>query len=316
MFSKLVATGSYLPEQKLTNQMLEKMVETSDKWIVERTGIKERRVANEHETSSFMAYKAAQMALKNANLKAQDIDMIIVATTTPDNFFPSCACQIQAMLDIKNIPAFDLSAACAGFSYVLAVADQFIKTKSAKNILLVGVDRLSQKVDKNDRSTVILFGDGAGACVLSASETPGVLANTIEADGNYGDLLTMPVANKSLNINGCITMKGNEVFKVAVTKLAQIVSKTLAKANLKKEELDWLVPHQANLRIIKATAKKLNLDMKKVIVNLDKTGNTSAASVPIALDEAYKTKKIKQGDKVLLEAFGGGFAWGASVFIS
>ncbi len=313
MYSKISGTGSYLPQQVRTNADLEQMVETSDQWIVERTGIRERRIAAADESVASMGAIAGQRALDAAGLSASDLDMIIVGTTSADNAFPSAACEIQAMLGVEGIPAFDVAAACAGFSYVLAIADQFIKTGQCKHILLVGSDALSRVTDPADRGTIILFGDAAGAAVLSASAQPGVLTTHISADGRYGELLKCPIPARGGAEAEYLSMKGNDVFKVAVTKLSQVVEETLDKAGLEKQALDWLVPHQANLRIITATAKKLKMSMEQVVVNLDRTGNTSAASVPLALDEAVRDGRIQPGQLVLLEAFGGGFAWGAAL---
>jgi len=316
MNSKIIGTGSYLPEAVRTNDDLEKMVDTSDEWIITRTGIKERRIANEQETIAFMGKEAAVKALQAANLTAEDLDMIIVGTTSNQNAFPSAACEVQNLLGVYNIPAFDVSAACAGFTYALSVADNFIKSGSVKNILVIGADTLANACDPTDRSTIILFGDGAGAAVLTATTEEGILSTHINADGRFGDLLKLPNAQRGNadTINDAyMTMAGNDVFKVAVKKLSQVVVDTLDANNIAKEELDWLVPHQANKRIISATAKKLHIPMERVIVTLDKHGNTSAASVPLALDEGVRSGKIKPGHLVLLEAFGGGFTWGSAL---
>jgi 3-oxoacyl-[acyl-carrier-protein] synthase-3 len=316
MNSKIIGTGSYLPEAVRTNDDLEKMVDTSDEWITARTGIKERRIANEQETIAFMGKEAGLKALQAANLSAEDLDMIIVGTTSNQHAFPSAACEVQNLLGIYNIPAFDVSAACAGFTYALSVADSFIKAGSAKNVLVIGADALAATCDPEDRSTIILFGDGAGAVVVSASEEEGILSTDINADGRFGELLKLPNAqrgNADTVNDAYMYMAGNDVFKVAVKKLSQVVVDTLAANNVVREELDWLVPHQANKRIIAATAKKLRLPMEQVIVTLDKHGNTSAASVPLALDEGVRSGKIKPGHLVLLEAFGGGFTWGSAL---
>ena len=316
MNSKIIGTGSYLPEAVRTNDDLEKMVDTSDEWITTRTGIKERRIANEQETIAFMGKEAGLKALQAANLSAEDLDMIIVGTTSNHNAFPSAACEVQNLLGIYNIPAFDVSAACAGFTYALSVADNFIKAGGAKNILVIGADSLAATCDPTDRSTIILFGDGAGAAVVTATEDEGILSTNINADGRFGELLKLPNAERgnadSVN-EAYLSMAGNDVFKVAVKKLSQVVVDTLAANNVDREQLDWLVPHQANMRIISATAKKLRLPMEQVIVTLDKHGNTSAASVPLALDEGVRSGKIKPGQLVLLEAFGGGFTWGSAL---
>ncbi|KGD73681.1 3-oxoacyl-ACP synthase [Tatumella morbirosei] len=314
MFSKIIGTGSYLPEQVRTNADLEKMVDTSDEWIVTRTGIHERRIAAAHETVATMGFTAATNALEMAGITANDIGLIIVATTSSSHAFPSSACMIQQQLGIKDCPAFDLAAACAGFTYALSVADQYVKSGAVKNALVIGSDTLSRTLDPNDRGTIILFGDGAGAVVLSQSEQPGIISTHLHADGNYGQLLTLAYQDREhQETPSYVTMAGNEVFKVAVTELAHIVDETLTANNIDRQELDWLVPHQANLRIISATAKKLGMGMDKVVVTLDRHGNTSAASVPTALDEAVRDGRIQQGQLVLLEAFGGGFTWGSAL---
>ena len=318
MNSKIIGTGSYLPTAVRTNQDLEKMVDTSDEWITVRTGIKERRIANEQETIAFMGKQAGEQALQAANMEASDLDLIIVATTSNHNAFPSAACEVQNLLGIYDIPAFDVSAACAGFTYALSVADNFIKAGGAKNILVIGADALANTCDPEDRSTIILFGDGAGAVVLTATEEPGILSTHINADGRFGDLLKLPNVARGKEdtlTNSYLTMAGNEVFKVAVKKLSQVVVDTLAANNIEKDQLDWLVPHQANQRIIAATAKKLGMSMDQVILTLDKHGNTSAASVPLALNEGVRSGKIKPGQLVLLEAFGGGFTWGSALVV-
>ncbi len=316
MNSKIIGTGSYLPEAVRTNDDLEKMVDTSDEWITTRTGIKERRIANSQETIAFMGKEAGLKALQAANLSVNDLDLIIVGTTSNHNAFPSAACEVQSLLGIYNIPAFDVSAACAGFTYALSVADNFIKAGSAKNVLVIGADTLANTCDPTDRSTIILFGDGAGAAVVSATEEEGILSTHINSDGRFGDLLKLPNAqrgNADAVNDAYMVMAGNDVFKVAVKKLSQVVVDTLAANNIEKEQLDWLVPHQANKRIIAATAKKLGMSLEQVIVTLDKHGNTSAASVPLALDEGVRSGKIKPGQLVLLEAFGGGFTWGSAL---
>lgn len=316
MYTKILGTGSYLPAQVRSNQDLEKMVETSDQWIVERTGISERRIASSEESVSTMGYEASLKALEMAGLEATELDMIIVGTTSADNAFPAAACEIQAKLGVKTIPAFDVAAACSGFVYALSIADQFVKTGAAKNVLVIGADVLSRFCQPEDRTTVILFGDGAGAAVVGASEEPGILNTHIYADGRYADLLKCPMPSRGLDkedVSNFITMKGNDVFKVAVTQLSHVVTETLRLNNIDKSEIDWLVPHQANYRIIAATAKKLSMSMDKVVVTLAKHGNTSAASVPIALDEAVRDGRIQRGQLLLLEAFGAGFAWGSAL---
>ncbi|MGX9460717.1 beta-ketoacyl-ACP synthase III [Shewanella sp. A14] len=316
MHTKILGTGSYLPVQVRSNQDLEKMVETTDQWIVDRTGISERRIAATDESVSTMGHQAALKALEMAGIEASDLDMIVCGTTSASNAFPAAACEIQALLGIKNIPAFDIAAACSGFIYALSVADQFVKTGAARKVLVIGADVLSRMCDPADRSTVILFGDGAGAAVIGASDAPGIIATHIYADGSQGDLLKCsfpPRANESSEAVGFMTMKGNDVFKVAVTQLSNVVTETLRLNNVDKSEIDWLVPHQANFRIINATAKKLNMSLDKVVLTLARHGNTSAASVPIALDEAVRDGRIQRGQLLLLEAFGGGFAWGSAL---
>lgn len=314
MFTKIIGTGSYLPEQKRTNADLEKMVDTTDEWIVTRTGIHERRIAGPQDSVASMGLQAARQALSMAGVEADQVGMIIVATTSSSHAFPSSACQIQQQLGIKDCIAFDLAAACAGFAYALSVADQYIKHGAVGYTLVIGSDALSHTLDPDDRGTIILFGDGAGAVLLGRSETAGIISTHLHADGRYGDLLSLPYHNRQdLSQPAYLTMAGNEVFKVAVTELAHIVDETLTANNLDRSELDWLVPHQANLRIISATAKRLGMTMDKVVVTLDRHGNTSAASVPLALDEAVRDGRIKPGHLVLLEAFGGGFTWGSAL---
>ena len=297
MYTKIIGTGSYLPEQVRTNADLEKMVDTSDEWIVTRTGIRERHIAAQNETVSTMGFEAATRAIEMAGIEKDQIGLIVVATTSATHAFPSAACQIQSMLGIKGCPAFDVAAACAGFTYALSVADQYVKSGAVKYALVVGSDVLARTCDPTDRGTIIIFGDGAGAAVLAASEEPGIISTHLHADGSYGELLTLPNADRVNPENSIhLTMAGNEVFKVAVTELAHIVDETLAANNLDRSQLDWLVPHQANLRIISATAKKLG-----------------TASVPCALDEAVRDGRIKPGQLVLLEAFGGGFTWGSAL---
>ncbi len=300
--------------QVRTNADLEKMVDTSDEWIVTRTGIRERRIATPDETVATMGLHAAEKALEMASVSASDVGLIIVATTSSSHAFPSSACQVQNMLGIRDCAAFDLAAACAGFTYALSVADQYIKNGAVKYALVIGSDVLSRKLDPEDRGTVILFGDGAGAVLLGASEEQGIISTHMHADGHYGNLLTLAYPSQSEPEKPAyVTMAGNEVFKVAVTELAHIVDETLTANNLDRSALDWLVPHQANLRIISATAKKLGMGMDKVVVTLDRHGNTSAASVPAALDEAVRDGRIQRGQLVLLEAFGGGFTWGSAL---
>lgn len=318
IFSRIMGTGGYLPEKVLTNHDLEKMVETSDQWITERTGIKKRHIAADGETTCDLAEHAARQAMAAAGVEASDIDLIIVATTTPDRVFPSTACLLQQRLDIHGCPAFDVQAVCTGFIYALGVADKFIRSGSHRCALIVGAETLSRIVDWTDRGTCVLFGDGAGAVVLGASEEPGILSTHLHADGRYKDLLstTGGVSEGYDNdIDGLarITMQGNEVFKVAVNTLGRIVDDTLKANGMDKSDVDWLVPHQANIRIINATAKKLKMSTERVVTTVQEHGNTSAASVPLALNEAVRDGRIHKGDTLLLEAFGGGFTWGSAL---
>ncbi|CDG18204.1 beta-ketoacyl-ACP synthase III [Xenorhabdus doucetiae] len=314
MYTTILGTGSYLPAQVRTNADLEKMVDTSDEWIVTRTGIRERRIAAADENVAILGFKAAEKAIEMAGIDKAQIDLIVVATTSSTHAFPSAACQIQQLLGIPGVAAFDVAAACAGFTYALSVVDKFIKTGAAKHALVIGSDIISRVVDPKDRSTVILFGDGAGAMVVGASEEPGILSTHLHADGRYGDLLSLPHQSRvKCDTPEYVTMAGNEVFKVAVRELANIVEETLEANNIPHSQLDWLVPHQANLRIISATAKKLDMTMDKVVVTLDRHGNTSAASVPTAFDEAVRDGRIQRGQLILLEAFGGGFTWGSAL---
>jgi len=305
IFSKIIGVGSFLPKKVLTNKDLEKTLDTTDKWITSRTGIKERRIVGPDELTCDLAFEAAKNAINNAKINADEIDLIIVATTTPDKIFPSVACNVQTKLGIKDCPAFDIQAVCSGFIYALSVADNFIKTNSAKNILVIGADSMSRITDYSDRSNAILWGDGGGAVVLSASNEKGILSTHIHADGQHEKLLHVP--------NEKIEMEGNQVFKIAVNTLDRIVDEALIANKLKKEDIDWVIPHQANIRILEATAKKLEMSMDKVIVTIDKHGNTSAASIPLALDEGLKNNKIKPGHLLLMEAFGGGFTWGTAL---
>ena len=314
MYTKILGTGSYLPKQIRTNADLEKMVDTSDEWITTRTGIKERRIAAPDETVTSMAYEAAIKAIEMADIDKQEIGLIIVATATSANAFPSSATELQAKLDLGDVVAFDVSAACSGFIYALDIADKYVKSGVIKYALVVGSDMLTRGVDPTDRGTIIIFGDGAGAVVVGASEEPGIIASHLHADGRYGELLKYPyVDRRSLNDPVYMTMQGNDVFKIAVKELSNLVDELLTENAFNKSDLDWLVPHQANLRIISATAKRLDMDMSKVIVTLDKQGNTSAASVPCALDTGVRDGRIKRGQLILLEAFGGGFVWGSAL---
>jgi 3-oxoacyl-[acyl-carrier-protein] synthase-3 len=317
-YSRIIGTGGYLPEKVLSNQDLEKMVDTSDQWIIERTGIKKRHIAAENETTCDLAEHAARDAIDAADIKPKDIDLIIVATTTPDRVFPSTACLLQQRLGIHGCAAFDIQAVCTGFVYALGVADKFIRSGSHKCALVIGAETLSRIIDWTDRGTCILFGDGAGAVVLSASEEPGILSTHLHADGEYKDLLSTTGGISegfTNNVDGSvhITMQGNEVFKMAVNTLGRIVDETLAANNMQKGDIDWLVPHQANIRIINATAKKLKMSMDHVVITVQEHGNTSAASVPMALNEAVRDGRIKRGETIMLEAFGGGFTWGSAL---
>ena len=313
MFSKILSTGSYLPQHIRTNADLEKMVDTSDEWIVTRSGIRERRIAAPDETVSTMGFEAAQKAIEAANINPQDIDLILVATTSNSHAYPSAACQIQGMLEIDDAIAFDLAAACTGFVYALGVADQFIRTGKVKKALVIGSDLNSRKLDETDRSTVVLFGDGAGAVILEASEQEGIISTHLHASADKNAALLLPQPERGVPKSGYIEMQGNETFKLAVRELSNVVEETLAANNLDKKDIDWLVPHQANLRIISATAKKLDMDMSQVVVTLDRYANNSAATVPVALDEAVRDGRIQRGQLLLLEAFGGGWTWGSAL---
>lgn len=313
-YSRIIGTGGYLPEKILTNKDIEKIVDTTDEWITERTGIKQRHIAAEGETTSMLAEQAALAAIEMAAIDKHSIDLIIVATTTPDRVFPSTACLVQQRLGIHGCAAFDIQAVCTGFVYALGVADNFIKAGSAKRALVIGAETLSRILDWTDRGTCVLFGDGAGAVILDASDEPGILSTHMHADGQYSELLTVDGGISEGNSEGAfIRMKGNEVFKMAVNTLGRIVDETLAANDMEKGEIDWLVPHQANIRIIGATARKLRMPMKNVIVTVEHHGNTSAASVPLALDVAVRDGRITRGDTILLEAFGGGFTWGSAL---
>lgn len=318
MYSRITGTGSYLPEKVLTNKELERLVDTTDEWIVERTGIRERHIV-EMESASGMAEHAARRALEMAGKNPEDVDLIVVGTSTPDLVFPSTACLLQNNLGIRNGgAAMDVQAACSGFTYALSVADNFIRAGAAKCALVVGTEAMSKILDWTDRGTCILFGDGAGAVLLEASAEPGVLSTHIHADGAYEHLLSVNAGisrnQEILRSEGALLqMRGNEVFKVAVNTLGRIVDETLNANGMTKADVNWLVPHQANIRIIQATAKKLDMSMDHVVVTVDKHGNTSAASIPLALDTAVRDGRIKRGEIILLEAFGGGFTWGSAL---
>lgn len=317
-FARITGTGSYLPEKCLTNFDLEKIVDTTDQWIRERTGIEKRHVALEGQSTVDLAERAARHAIEAAGLQPQDIDLIVMATTTPDRIFPSSACLLQSRLDIHGCAAFDVQAVCTGFVYALGVAEKFIKTGSAKKALVVGAEVISRLLNWEDRGTCVLFGDGAGAVVLEEDEETGILSTHLHADGDYEALLRVPFGvsqgmEHMDEINSKIEMRGNEVFKMAVNTLGRIVDETLEANNLRKSDIDWLVPHQANIRIIHATARKLKMPLDQVVVTVTEHGNTSAASVPLALDTAVRDGRIKKNEMVLLEAFGGGFTWGSAL---
>lgn len=313
MYSRIAGTGSYLPEKILTNVELESMVDTSDEWIQTRTGITQRHIAADDQMASDLALAASRRALDAANLKAQDIDLIILATTTPDMIFPSTACILQEKLGITDGPAFDVQAVCSGFIYALATADMFVSSGKSKNALVVGTEIYSRIIDWKDRSTCVLFGDGAGAVVLSQSEQPGILSSHLHANGGYSKILAAPGSISGGKIQGTpfIAMEGNTVFKFAVKALEEAAIESLAANNLQASDIDWFIPHQANIRIIKSTAHKLGIPMEKVVTTVDRHGNTSAASVPLALDLAVRDGRIQPDQYVLLEGVGGGFTWGS-----
>lgn len=317
--SVIIGTGSYLPEKILTNADLEKMVDTTDAWITQRSGIKERHIAAEGETTGDMAIAAARAALEFGNLKPADIDGVIVATTTPDRTFPSVAVKVQGELGLNPGLAFDVQAVCTGFVYALSVADNFIRQGQAKRLLVIGAEKMSSIIDWTDRTTCVLFADGAGAVILEAQENDkgldgqGIHSTHLYANGKQRDMLQTSGGVSSTGETGTIEMQGREVFKYAVNYMADVVGEVLAHNNISAESIDWLVPHQANIRIIESTAKKLNMPMDKVIVTVDRHGNTSAASIPLALDEAVRDGKIKRGEMLLIEAMGGGLTWGAAL---
>ncbi|HWT15101.1 MAG TPA: beta-ketoacyl-ACP synthase III [Patescibacteria group bacterium] len=319
IYSRIMGTGSYLPEKVLTNADLEKLVDTDDEWIRERTGIRQRHVAAEGQTTSDLAVEAAKRAMEAAGVDARDIDLLIVGTTTPDLIFPSTACLVQHRIGANGCAAFDVNAACSGFIFALSTADKFIRSGASKCALVIGAETLTRMLDWSDRGTCVLFGDGAGAVVLKPSSEPGILSTHLHADGAHKELLYNPVGVSAgfkldeKNAGVRVMMTGNEVFKVAVKTLDAVVEETLAANQLDKSAIDWLVPHQANLRIITATAKRLDMPMDRVIVTVDRHGNTSSASVPMALDHAVRSGKIEPGQLVLMEAFGGGFTWGSAL---
>ncbi|MGD9585055.1 MAG: beta-ketoacyl-ACP synthase III [Lysobacterales bacterium] len=319
IYSRIVGTGTCLPARIVSNDELAKIVDTSDEWIRSRSGIRQRHIAGEGETTSTLALGAAQKAMAVAGVKASEIDLLIVGTTTPDVIFPSTACLVQHQLGANGCAAFDVNAACSGFLYALSVADKFIKSGTAKTALVIGAETLSRMTDWSDRSTCVLFGDGAGAVVLKPDSEAGILSTHLHADGAYRHLLYNPVGVSvgfkpdEVNAGVRVMMSGSEVFKVAVKTLDAVVEETLAANNLDKSAIDWLIPHQANLRIIDATARRLEMPMERVIVTVDRHGNTSSASVPMALDEGVQSGRIKRGDLLLMEAFGGGFTWGSAL---
>lgn len=313
--SVVAGCGAYLPEKILENKDLEKMVKTNDQWITERTGIKKRHIAADNESTSDLASKSAEIALKEANLSAEEIDLLIVATTTPDNIFPAAATQVQAMLGAKKAAAFDVQAVCAGFVYALSIADNFIKTGQHKNILVIGAEVMSRIVDWEDRNTCVLFGDGAGALVISAEENSdrGIITTNISSDGTLNDILYAKGGPGSIEEEGKIFMKGKEVFKHAVNKLTECTKHAMNEANLSSDELDWVVPHQANLRIMESVIKKLDIPDEKLIKTVSEHANTSAASIPLALYNAKQENKLKSGDIIAIQAIGGGLSWGACI---
>lgn len=313
-YSKILGTGSYLPEKVLTNKDMEKLVDTTDAWIVERTGIHARHMAAANENAVTMAEQAGRRALDAAGLKPSDIDMIIVASTTPHMVFPSTACLLQEKFGIAGCPAFDLNAsACAGFMYGFSIADQYIRTGTIKHALVIGSEVMSRIMDWNDRSTCVLFGDGAGAVVLGPSKEPGVMSTHLHADGTHKDVLYLPLGTKNTPNIETVQMTGNALFKLAVNILGDLFDETLEANKIDKSQIDWLVPHQANVRIIQAMAKKLNLTMDRVTITLDRQGNTSSASIPLALDEAVRDGRIQRGQLLMMEGFGGGLAWGSAL---
>lgn len=318
VYARIAGTGRGLPERIVTNADLEKMVETSDEWIRSRTGIERRHIVADDETNLDLCERAARNAMEMAGVGPADIDFVIVGTTSPDQVFPNMGCLLQQRLGIGGPPALSIEAACTGFIYALNITEKFIRTGAAKCALVVGGETLSRMVDWTDRGTCVLFGDGAGAVVLQASDEPGIISTHLHADGQYADLLYFPsgVSKKPADFHArrdYIQMKGSEVFKVAVTKLGEIVVEALAANNMSGDDIDWLIPHQANLRIIEATARKLKMPMERVVLTVQDHGNTSTASVPMALDVAVRDGRIKRGQTLMLEAFGGGFTWGAAL---
>jgi 3-oxoacyl-[acyl-carrier-protein] synthase III len=314
IYSRVAGTGSYLPRKIITNHDLEKMVDTTDEWIRSRTGIERRHIAAEGETTVDLAEHAARAALEAAAVAPAEVDFIAFGTTTPDLVFPNCGTLLQQRLGCRGVPAFSVETACAGFMYALSIADKYVRCGEARRALVIGAETLSRITDWSDRATAVLFADGAGAVVLEPAPTPGMLSTHLHSDGEYKDLLYCGSGvSKGFGSKLAISMAGSEVFKVAVTKLGQVVDETLAANGLDRTALDWLVPHQANIRIIQATARKLDLPMERVIVTVQDHGNTSAASVPLALDVAVRDGRIRRGELLLLEAFGGGFTWGSAL---
>ena len=314
IYSRVTGTGSFLPGPAVSNlDLITRGIDTSDEWIVERTGIRQRHLAHASQTASDLAFPAARAAMESAGVGADEIDLIIVATSTPDFVFPSTACILQAKLGIKNCPAFDVQAVCTGFVYALATADKFIRSGQHKCALVVGAEVFSRILDWNDRGTCVLFGDGAGAVVLQASERPGILSSVLHADGSHAGILCVPgnVSGGKITGDPLLRMDGQAVFKFAVKVLDEVARETAAAAGVALADVDWLIPHQANVRILNATAKKLGVAPGRVVVTVDRHGNTSAASIPLALDEAMRAGRIKAGQKVMLEGVGGGFTWGA-----
>ncbi len=312
-YSRIIGTGSYLPEKVLTNRDLEGVMDTTDEWIFTRTGIRERHIAADNEKASDLALNASRKAIEAAGITPQDIGLIVVATTTADMVFPSTACILQAKLGIKDCPAFDVQAVCSGFVYGLTVADQFVRSGQFKHALVVGSEIYSRILDWEDRSTCVLFGDGAGAVVLRGDSKPGILSSHLHADGSLANILSVPGSVCAGKASGrpLLQMEGHTVFKFAVKVLGEVAEEALAANQLQKSDIDWLIPHQANIRIIQATAKRLGLSMEKVVATVDRHANTSAASVPLALDEAVRDGRIRSGQHVLLQGVGGGFTWGA-----
>jgi 3-oxoacyl-[acyl-carrier-protein] synthase-3 len=311
--SRVVGTGSYLPQKVLTNREFERLVDTTDEWVLTRTGIRQRHVAADDQNTSDLALAASRKAIEAAGIPVQDIGLIIVATTTPDMIFPSTACLLQAKLGVRGCPAFDVQAVCSGFVYGLATANQFIRSGQCRNALVVGTEVYSRIIDWSDRSTCVLFGDGAGAVVLTGDSVPGILSSHLHADGSYAEMLSVPgtVAGGKVRGRPLLKMEGNTVFKFAVRILGEVAEEALAASQMDRSQIDWLIPHQANIRIIQATAKRLGLSMEKVVTTVDRHANTSAASIPLALDEAVRDGRIRAGQHVLLAAVGGGFTWGS-----